>query len=92
MTLDQIRKGERVVIRSIPDQLVRAQAIRFGIGEGSEVVCVERLPAGPVILKKGRQEIAIGHGLAGRIVVRPLGRYLPGEVGRRAFSPSPARN
>lgn len=88
MTLDQVKRGQKVEIRYIPDVLIRAQAIRFGIGEGSEVVCGEVLPAGPIILHKGLQEIAIGRRLAQSIKVRPVpaGSPVQERVRAGAFS------
>ncbi len=71
MTLDQAKRGQRVIIGSIPSPEVRAQAIRFGIAEGAEVECAEKLPAGPVVICKGKQEIAIGRRLAENIQVIP---------------------
>lgn len=71
MTLSQVKPGEFVYVISIPDRDVRAQAIRFGIAEGAQVSCAEKLPKGPVIISKGRQEIAIGRKLAESIEVRP---------------------
>ena len=69
ITLDQAQKGQKVTIRRIPDGVVRVQAIRFGIGEGSVILCMEKLPKGPVIIRKGWQEIAIGRKLAESILV-----------------------
>ena len=71
MNLTQASRGQRFAIVSIPDDSVRAQAIRFGIAVGAEVECAEKLPAGPVVVHKGKQEIAIGRKLAERIEVRP---------------------
>lgn len=68
-TLAGMRAGDRVVIRRIADDTARAQAVRFGMGEGAQVSCVTTLPGGPVIVRSGRQEIAIGRGLARRIAV-----------------------
>jgi len=70
MTLDQAKRGQRVVIVSIPDEVVRSQAIRFGIMAGVEVECAEKLPAGPIVICKGKQEIAIGNRLAKSIEVK----------------------
>lgn len=70
MTLDQARRGQKLFIAKIVGDAVRAQAIRFGISEGAEVECAEKLPAGPVIVCKGKQEIAIGRRLAENIQVR----------------------
>lgn len=69
MTLAQVKRGTKVRIESIPDEMIRAQAIRFGISEGAEVECVEKIPAGPVIIRKRFQEIAIGRRLAENIRV-----------------------
>lgn len=72
-TLDCIRKGERIEILSVDDQYARIQALRFGMAEGALVECVTRVPAGPLVIKSGRQEIAVGRELAKRISVRRLG-------------------
>lgn len=69
MTLAQVKRGSKVKIGNIPDASIRAQAIRFGIAEGAEVECIERIPAGPIIVKKRFQEIAIGRRLAENITV-----------------------
>lgn len=69
-TLDKVKRGQKVVICTIPDDRVRAQAIRFGVCEGTEVTCAEKLPAGPVIISKGYQELAIGRGIAQKITVQ----------------------
>ena len=50
----------------------RVQALRFGMAEGACVECVTRIPAGPLVIKSGRQEIAVGRALAKRISVRRL--------------------
>ncbi|MFZ5631889.1 MAG: FeoA family protein [Bacillota bacterium] len=72
MTLDKARRGQRLKIVSLPDELTRAQAIRFGISEGTVVTCQEVVPAGPIVIARNRQEIAIGRKLAGLIAVEPL--------------------
>ncbi len=71
-SLDCIRKGERIEIVSVDDAHARMQALRFGMAEGACVECVTRIPAGPLVLKSGRQEIAVGRSLAKRISVRRL--------------------
>ncbi len=72
MTLDMVRRGDSVRILKINDPHVRVQAIRFGIGEGADVRCSENLPAGPVVLRRGRQEIALGRGIARSISVEAV--------------------
>jgi Fe2+ transport system protein FeoA len=49
---------------SIPDNMVRAQVIRFGIAEGEVVYCEEVVPAGPIVIRKNKQLLALGRGLA----------------------------
>jgi Fe2+ transport system protein FeoA len=72
MTLDMVRRGDQVRILKIDDPQVRMQAIRFGIGEGTDVRCAEKLPAGPIVLRRGRQEIAVGRSIARGISVEAL--------------------
>ena len=69
MTLSEINKGARVKIISIPDDEIRAQAIRLGISEGAAAECLFRFERGPVLLNIGGQEIAIGNSLAEKIEV-----------------------
>ncbi|MBU5676038.1 ferrous iron transport protein A [Alkaliphilus sp. MSJ-5] len=70
MTLDSAVKGQRIEILNIPDAGIRAQAIRFGICEGAQLICAEKLPAGPIILQNRMQEIAIGRRLAETIQIK----------------------
>lgn len=76
MTLDKSKKGQALKVISISNDMVRAQAMRFGIAEGEVVVCEEVLPAGPIVIRKNKQEIAIGRGLAKKIFVEPVGNLL----------------
>ena len=69
MTLDQVLRGQYVKIVAIPDEEVRAQAIRCGISLGSTVECAEKIAGGPIVLVRGKQEIAIGRELAKRIKI-----------------------
>jgi len=67
-----VRRGDHVRILTISDPQVRFQAIRFGIGEGADVRCSERIPAGPIVLRRGRQEIAVGRSIAKNISVEAV--------------------
>lgn len=69
-TLADARAGERFVVTSVNDEHARVTALRFGMAEGACVDCITRIPAGPIVLKSGRQEIAVGRELARRIGVR----------------------
>lgn len=72
MTLDKAKRGQKLIIKSLPDEFVRTQAIKLGIGEGSLVTCREVIPAGPVVLSRLRQEIAISRDLARKIDIEPV--------------------
>lgn len=72
MSLLEVAIDQTVKILQIPDEMIRSQAIRLGIGQGSVVTCLERIPSGPIIIRRNHQEIAIGHGLAQEIIVEPL--------------------
>ena len=74
ITLDALRGGDEVEVLEVGDENARIHALRFGMEEGSRVQCVTRIPAGPIILKSGRQEVAVGRSLAKRIRVRPVRR------------------
>lgn len=69
-SLSCARKGDQFEIVSVDDEHARVQALRFGMSAGAAVECITRIPAGPIVLKSGRQEIAVGRGLADRIQVR----------------------
>ncbi len=68
--LSSARKGDRVQIVAVDDEHARVQALRFGMAEGACVECITRIPAGPIVVRSGRQEIAVGRSLADRIRVR----------------------
>lgn len=82
MTLEQAERGDRLIIKDIADPEVKVKAIRFGVTEGAEITCAEKLPSGPIVIRKGRQEIAIGRRLAQRILVEPAGETTPGKKHR----------
>jgi len=69
-TLADARAGEHFVVTSVDDEQARVTALRFGMAEGACIHCVTRIPAGPIVLRAGRQEIAVGRELARRIGVR----------------------
>ena len=69
MTLADVKRGDKFQISNIADEKIRAQALRFGISEGANVSCAEKVPGGPVIVKRNLQEIAVGRRLAKNIIV-----------------------
>ncbi len=70
MTLDKAKRGSEIQILSISDPHSRSLLMRMGISEGSSVICQEKLPRGPVVLRCKRQEIAVGRKLAQCIHVK----------------------
>jgi Fe2+ transport system protein FeoA len=72
MKLIDAMPGQAFVITHIDDDMARLQALRFGIAEGARAMCQVKLPGGPVVVRKGKQEVALGHNLAHRIIVEPV--------------------
>jgi Fe2+ transport system protein FeoA len=70
MTLDFINKGQKFHIIEIKDEDIRIQAIRLGIVEGTSLVCAEKIPGGPIIIRGRTQEIAVGRELAKEIEIK----------------------
>jgi Fe2+ transport system protein FeoA len=69
-TLADARAGQHFVVTRVDDAAARVTALRFGMAEGACVHCTTRIPAGPIVLRSGRQEIAVGRELAKLIGVR----------------------
>ncbi|MCF8010391.1 MAG: ferrous iron transport protein A [Clostridiales bacterium] len=72
MNLDKAKKGQVVKVTNIDNKNIRTKAIRLGISEGEMITCCQVIPAGPVIVCKRRQQIALGRGLAKKIGVEPV--------------------
>lgn len=62
--------GDMVEVVSVDDAHARIQALRFGINPGAVVETIARVKAGPIVIKSGFQEIAIGAPLAQKIMVK----------------------
>ena len=73
-TLDRVRPGDTFEVTEVGDEHARVNALRFGMAEGACLDCVTRIPAGPIVVRVGRQEIAVGRKLARRIRVRKVRR------------------
>ena len=69
MTLVEANKGDTVKVVNVPTGVLRARMIRLGISEGSEVTCVLKIPAGPVVVRQGNLEVALGKKIASGIEV-----------------------
>lgn len=72
MTLDKVKRGNKVRIKKIDNKDLKTQAIRIGIYEGAVFLCSEKLPGGPIILQNRMQEVAVGRGLAEDIEVEGI--------------------
>lgn len=69
MTLEQAEKGQRVLILSVEESSMRAQAMRLGIYEGAKFICAEKIKGGPVILCGRGSETAVGQCLSQKIKI-----------------------
>jgi len=69
MSLSDLTRGQSAVISTIPEKNLRTQLLRFGIVTGTEVSCYTNIPFGPVVLRLGGQEIALGREIARQISV-----------------------
>lgn len=70
MSLSDLRRGESAIVTQIPDDQLRVQLLRFGITAGSRVHCHTKVPFGPVVLRYGGQEIALGRQVAQKIRIQ----------------------
>ncbi len=70
MCLKDLRNGEEAIVEEIPDGAVRHQLLRFGVAPGAKIRCHVKLPFGPVVVRHGGQEIAVGKALASKLRVR----------------------
>lgn len=71
ISLSEIKEGKKLSLKKISNG-IRAKLIRLGFCEGDQVKCTSKIPGGPVVLKKGLQEIAIGNEFAKDIDVEVL--------------------
>lgn len=74
-TMENLAVGDRFSITAVRDDDVRCQLMRLGIDADKSLYCDYVLPGGPVIVRRGRQQIAIGRSLAGQIEVEVLSRH-----------------
>lgn len=65
--------GQWLKIHTVPQGVAHAHFLRIGMNQGERVQCLERLPGGTIILQKNRQQLAVGHALAKKILVIVLG-------------------
>lgn len=70
MILTDCKKGDIIEILDIRDDWAREQVIRFGLVQGVRIVCQYNISGGPVVIKRGNQNIAIGYQVASKISVK----------------------
>lgn len=70
-TLTQAKKGEACKIIDFADSATKCQTMRFGLCSGEVVRCIAK--AGPVIIGKNQQTLAIGNNLARKIYIQTAG-------------------
>lgn len=72
LTLDTLKAGQTAIIKRISDAETAAKTLRLGISAGEIITCITRIPAGPVVIRQGGIELAIGQGLCQKIEVELL--------------------
>jgi len=69
MSLNEMKKGQRATVTEVPEGELRHKLLRFGLAPGMKVRCHAKIPFGPVVVKFGGQEIALGRDIAKRVKI-----------------------
>lgn len=69
MTLEQARPGDTLLVKSITDPETATNAMRLGVSEGEILEVASKVPGGPVVIRRGSIEIALGRDLCKSILV-----------------------
>ena len=70
MTLDQAKRGDLLEVLTLGSGPARAKMLRLGISEGCEITCILKVPAGPLVVREGAMEVAVGRKTASEIRVK----------------------
>jgi ferrous iron transport protein A len=70
LTLSEAKEGQWLRVTHTKGDEITVQALRFGIGEGSQIQVQKNISGGPVVISKNQMEIAIGRKLADCIHVQ----------------------
>lgn len=73
MNLAEAKRGDTVQVLQVPEGLVGAQLLRLGISEGSKLTLALKVPLGPMVVRQGNVELALGRGIASDIRVSVCG-------------------
>ncbi|NOY05414.1 MAG: ferrous iron transport protein A [Chlorobi bacterium] len=65
--LSHIKVGTTGCISMLPEGVEGAKLVRLGLSEGANVLCLQRLPGGTLVLQHNRTEVAMSCDLARRI-------------------------
>lgn len=72
LTLEQAKIGDTLRIVCITDPETATMAMRLGISEGEVLQLASRVPGGPVVIRRGAIEIALGRELCRQIEVERI--------------------
>lgn len=68
-TLEQAKAGDTLRIKRITDAETATNAMRLGVSEGEVLQVASKVPGGPVVIRRGAIEIALGRQLCRAIEV-----------------------
>lgn len=63
LTLDQAPMGKPLLIQTIHDPQTAMVAMRLGIAEGETLTITSKVPGGPLVVRRGHVDIALGRDL-----------------------------
>ena len=72
LTLEQAHVGDTLRITRITDPETAMMAMRLGVSEGETLSLASIVPGGPVVIRRGAMEIALGRALCRGIEVERI--------------------
>lgn len=69
LTLEKAKVGDTLLVLKITDPETATVAMRLGISAGETFFLASRIPGGPVVIRSGSVEIALGRELCRTIEV-----------------------
>lgn len=69
MCLCDLKKGQKATVVEVPEGELKHKLLRFGFAPGMKVRCHARIPMGPVIVRFGGQELALGRDIAKKVKI-----------------------
>lgn len=69
LTLEKAKAGDTLLVLRITDPETATVAMRLGISEGETFYLASKIPGGPVVIRRGSVEIALGRELCKTIEV-----------------------